>query len=52
MVPDWFGMIYGIAENPRPKGKCVKYTPAAWGLMYIKIEVNEINRKTSNTDKW
>ena len=23
-------MIYGIAENPRPTGKCVEYTPAAW----------------------
>ena len=25
-------MIYGIAENPQPTGKCVKYIPAAWGL--------------------
>ena len=23
-VYDWFWMIYGIAENPRPTGKCVK----------------------------
>ena len=26
-------MIYGIAENLRPLGKCVKYAPAAWGLI-------------------
>ena len=32
MVSDWFWMIYGIAENPRPTGKCVKYTLAAWEL--------------------
>ena len=32
MVSDRFWMIYGIAENPRPTGKCVKYTPTAWGL--------------------
>ena len=25
-------MIYGIAENPWPTGKYVKYTPATWGL--------------------
>ena len=33
MVSDQFWMIYSIAENSRPTGKTVKYTPAAWGLM-------------------
>ena len=28
-------MIYGIAENPRPTGKCVKYAAASWGLLYV-----------------
>ena len=32
MVSDRIWMIYDIAENPWPTGKCVKYTPAAWGL--------------------
>ena len=29
-------MIYGIAENTRPTGKCVKYTPAASRLIVVK----------------
>ena len=33
MVCDQFWMIYGITEHPRPTGKCVKYVPAALGLI-------------------
>ena len=29
-------MIYGITENPRPTGKCVKNAPGAWGLTPIR----------------
>ena len=36
MVSDRFWMIYDIGENPQPTGKCVKYTPAAWGLKEIE----------------
>ena len=25
-------MIYGIAENPRPTGRCVKWAPASQGI--------------------
>ena len=32
MVSDRFLRIYGNAENHRPTGKCVKCTPASWGL--------------------
>ena len=28
-------MIYGIAENPWPTGKCVKYTPRRLGVKVI-----------------
>ena len=38
MVSDRFWMIYGVAENPRPTGKCVKYTPAALGLMSLTLK--------------
>ena len=32
MVSDRFWMIDSIAENPRPTGKCVKYTLTTRGL--------------------
>ena len=30
-------MIYGMAENPRPTGKCVKYVPVTCGLILLCI---------------
>ena len=30
-------MIYGIAENPRPTGKCVKYYPHLLGVNDLHI---------------
>ena len=41
-------MIYGIAENPRPTGKCVKYTPVAWGL---KMSFRSIRYKMETLQK-
>ena len=46
MVSKRFRIIYGIAENPRPTGKCVKYTLAAWGLnptaMELKTQIERL----------
>ena len=38
-------MIYGIAENPRPTGKCVKYIPAAWGSRRVDDKYEECTSK-------
>ena len=35
MVSDRFWMIYSITENPRPTGKCVKYTPRRLGVKEV-----------------
>ena len=32
MISDRFWMIHGIAENPQPTGKCVKYISATGGV--------------------
>ena len=40
-------MIYGITENPRPTGKGVKYTPAAWGLS-VRVKILPIIHHHTN----